>query len=57
MRRKMDRGNRKGGKEGGRKSFRFEELNPAYIMPRKNNVFVPYLDMIQRDLDDREADI
>lgn len=44
-------------KEGGRKSFRFEELNPAYIMPRKNNVFVPYLDMIQRDLDDREADI
>ena len=44
-------------KEGGRKSFRFEELNPAYIMPRKNNVFFFFLDMIQRDLDDREADI
>lgn len=41
-------------REGGRKSFRFEELNPAYIMPKKNSVFVPYLDMIQKDLDDRE---
>ena len=40
-------------REGGRKSFRFEELNPAYIMPKKNSVFVPYLDMIQKDLDDR----
>jgi len=41
-------------KEGGRKSFRFDELNPAYIMQKKSNVFVPYLDMIQKDLDDRE---
>lgn len=41
-------------KEGGRKSFRFEELNPEYIMPKKNGVLVPYLDMIQKDLDDRE---
>lgn len=40
--------------EGGRKSFKFEELNPEYIIPRKNGVFVPYLDMIQKDLDDRE---
>jgi Penicillin-binding protein-related factor A, putative recombinase len=41
-------------KEGGRKSFRFEELNPEYVMPRKSGVFVPYLDMIQKDLDERE---
>ncbi len=41
-------------KEGGRKSFRFDELNPEYIMQKKSNIFVPYLDMIQKDLDDRE---
>ncbi len=41
-------------KEGGRKSFRFEELNPEYVMPRKSGVSVPYLDMIQKDLDERE---
>lgn len=41
-------------KEGGRKSFRFDELNPEYIIPRKNGVLVPYLEMIQKDLDDRE---
>lgn len=40
--------------EGGRKSFRFEELNPDYFLPQKHGVFVPYLDMIQKDLDDRE---
>lgn len=41
-------------KEGGRKSFRFEELNPEYVMPKKSGIFVPYLDMIQKDLDERE---
>ena len=40
-------------KEGGRKSFRYEELNPAYILPRKHGILVPYLDMLQKDLDDR----
>lgn len=40
--------------EGGRKSFRFEELNPDYFLPQKHGVFVPYLDMLQKDLDDRE---
>ena len=39
---------------GGRKSFRFDELNPAYILPRKQGVLIPYLDMLQKDLDDRE---
>ncbi len=41
-------------KEGGRKSFRYEELNPSYVLPKKHGVLVPYLDMLQRDLDDRE---
>ena len=38
---------------GGRKSFRFDELNPEYILPKKNGILVPYLDMIQKDLDER----
>lgn len=40
--------------EGGRKSFRYEELNPAYILPKKHGVLVPYLDALQKDLEDRE---
>ena len=40
--------------KGGRKSFRFEELNPEYFLPKKHGVFVPYLDMLQKDLEDRE---
>ena len=39
---------------GGRKSFRFEELEPGWFMPLKNGYFIPYLDFIQRDLDVRE---
>lgn len=41
-------------KEGGRKSFRMEELNPAYILPKKQGVFVPYLDILSKDLEDRD---
>lgn len=41
-------------KDGGRKSFRYEELNPAYVLPKKPGVLVPYLDMLQVDLADRE---
>ena len=40
--------------EGGRKSFRYEELNPEYILPKKSGILVPYLDALQKDLDDRE---
>ena len=40
--------------KGGRKSFRFEELNPEYFLPKKHGVFVPYLDILQKDLEDRE---
>lgn len=41
--------------EGGRKSFRYEELNPAYVLPKKSGILVPYLDALQRDLEDRES--
>ena len=41
-------------KEGGRKSFRFEELNPEYVLPKKHGILVPYLDMLQKDLEDRD---
>lgn len=41
------------GQSGGRKSVRFEELDPIFFMSLKNGVFVPYLDMLQRDLDSR----
>lgn len=40
--------------EGGRKSFRYEELNPAYLLPKKSGILVPYLDMLQKDLEDRD---
>lgn len=40
-------------KDGGRKSFRYDELNPAYVLPKKQGILVPYLDMIQKDLEDR----
>ena len=37
--------------EGGRKSFRYEELDPKFFMELKNGCFVPYLEAIQKDLD------
>lgn len=40
-------------KEGGRKSFRHDELNPDYIIPKNGDVLVPYLDKLQQDLADR----
>ena len=40
--------------EGGRKSFRYDELNPEYILPHKSGILVPYLDALQKDLEDRE---
>ena len=41
-------------KEGGRKSFRYEELDEAYIIPHRHGVMVPYLDLINKDLQERE---
>ena len=40
--------------EGGRKSFRMDELDMNWVLPRKKGVFVPYLEMINRDLMERE---
>ena len=39
---------------GGRKSFRYEELNPDYVIPKKNGIEVPYLEAVKKDLEDRE---
>jgi len=41
-------------KDGGRKSFRIEELNPAYFLPKKSGILVPYLDVLSKDLEDRD---
>lgn len=41
-------------KNGGRKSFRYEELNPAYLIPKKNGVLIPYLEVLKKDLEERE---
>lgn len=41
-------------KNGGRKSFRYEELNPDYVLPQKRGALVPYLDILKKDLEDRE---
>ena len=49
IRRFWDRGQR-----GGRKSFRYEELEPGWFMEFRQGYFIPYLDMIQKDLDSRE---
>ena len=41
-------------KNGGRKSFRFDEINPQYIIPHKTGVIIPYLDGLLVDLEDRD---
>lgn len=38
---------------GGRKSFRFEEIEEEYILKTKQGILVPYLDAIQLDLEQR----
>ena len=41
-------------KEGGRKSIRYEELNPKYFMKLRNGFLVPFLESIQMDLEERD---
>lgn len=36
--------------EGGRKSIRYEELDQDFRLSRKQGIFIPYLDGIQKDL-------
>ncbi|MBR1477947.1 MAG: Holliday junction resolvase RecU [Lachnospiraceae bacterium] len=41
--------------DGGRKSFRYEELNPEYIIPKaQKGILVPYLEALKKDLYDRD---
>lgn len=37
-------------KEGGRKSFRFDELSPLHFLEKKGGLLVPYLDQIALEL-------
>lgn len=39
---------------GGRKSFRYEELDPSFFLPEESGILVPYLPVLQRDLDTRD---
>ena len=39
---------------GGRKSFRLDELDMNWVLPTKKGVLVPYLEMINRDLSERD---
>ncbi len=41
-------------KNGGRKSFRYEELEPEFFLKCGNGVLVPYLDALQKDLSIRD---
>lgn len=42
-------------KEGGRKSFLLDELNPDYLIEQNNGVFVPYLETLNKDIEERIA--
>ena len=41
-------------KEGGRKSFRFEELDDRFFLEFKRGYYVPYLDAVNLDLELRD---
>lgn len=40
--------------EGGRKSFRREELREEFYLPKKNGILIPYLEGLKRDLQTRD---
>ncbi len=41
-------------KSGGRKSFRYDELDPHYQISAHNGVFVHYLEILNQDLENRD---
>ncbi|MCR4891219.1 MAG: Holliday junction resolvase RecU [Lachnospiraceae bacterium] len=41
---------------GGRRSFRFEEIEEDFIIEPEAGLFIPYLDAVQRDLDQRQTE-
>ena len=42
-------------KDGGRRSFRFEEIEKEFIIQPKPGLWLPYLDSLQTDLDKRQS--
>ena len=42
------------GKNGGRKSFTYEELDQSYQVTVKNGTLIHYLEMLQKDLESRD---
>ena len=40
---------------GGRKSFRFDELTNEYFFTSGQGIFIPYLEMLQKDLLERDT--
>lgn len=42
------------GKNGGRKSFRFDELDSDYLFESANGYLIPYLEFLQKDLNSRD---
>jgi len=41
--------------KGGRKSIRFEELDADYFFCESHGMYVPYLEMIKKDLEERQT--
>ena len=41
-------------KNGGRKSFRYDELDPTFFLEETPGVFIPYLEALQKDLSTRK---
>lgn len=41
---------------GGKKSFNYGEIDKKYLIPSKKDIFIHYLECIQRDLDERYID-
>ena len=39
---------------GGRKSFRMDELDPDWFLPEKPGIPVPYLELLKKDLEERD---
>ena len=44
-------------RKGGRKSFRFEETEEEFFLPKGKSVPVPYLEGVQKDLEKRDDEL
>lgn len=43
------------GKNGGKKSFKFDELDEKWLIKKGNNVIIPYLEKIKLDMEERDS--